>query len=343
MSHDFVPVQWNRQKYIYDALLLAGTFIFLASFMVLGMRAQAADMSILMIRAFGSCAIVLLHIILFIGPLARLSDRFKPLLYNRRHFGVITAIIALLHGAFALMWYHGFGTINPIASALGGYGDYGTAIEFPFESLGLIALIILLIMAATSHDFWLSRLTPPMWKSLHMSVYFAYAALVGHVALGAAQFDKGWGLFIALAIGALLLSLLHVAAILKGRGLDKDVLAQSVWINVGAPLSIPMNKAITVTPPSGERIAIFRHAKGISAIVAVCSHQNGPLGEGCIRDGLVTCPWHGFQFDPETGAAPPPFTDRVQTHKIIIEKGDVWVNTTPDILGTTRLAVQVKS
>ena len=343
MSHDFVPVQWNPQKKFYDLVLLASIFIFLASFMVSGSKAAAADPMILMIRAFGSCAIVLLHVILAIGPLARLSDRFKPLLYNRRHFGVIMALIGLVHAGLAIMWYHGFGTINPIASVIGGYGDYGVAIEFPFESLGLIALIILLIMAATSHDFWLSRLSPPVWKSLHMSVYGAYLALVGHVALGTAQFDKGLGLLTAISIGAALLVGLHFAALLKGRGLDQKADARSGWINVGDPLSIPMNKAVTVTPTGGERIAIFRQPKGISAIVAVCSHQNGPLGEGCIKDGLITCPWHGFQFDPETGAAPAPFEDRVQTHEVKVENGEVWVKAEPDILGTVRIAIPVTS
>ena len=316
---------------------------FLATFIVFGLNAKVADPAILIMRALGACAIVLLHIILAIGPLARLSDRFKPLLYNRRHFGVITAVIALLHGGFALMWYHGFGTINPIASAIGGYGNYGVAIEFPFESLGFIALVILLIMAATSHDFWLTRLSPPIWKTLHMSVYFAYAALIGHVALGTAQFDKGMGLIWALAIGATLISGLHIVAMLKGRKLDTKMDMNRDWINVGDPMSIPLNKAVTVTPPEGERIAIFRQEKGVSAIVAVCSHQNGPLGEGCIREGLITCPWHGFQFDPETGAAPAPFTDRVQTHEVRIERGDVWVNAVPDPLGTVRKAVEVSS
>ena len=343
MSHDFVPVQWNRQKYIYDGVLLAAIFIFLATFIVSGSNAKSGNMMILMIRSFGACAIVLLHIVLAIGPLARLSDRFKPLLYNRRHFGVITALIGLVHAGLALMMYHGMGVINPIASALGGYGDYGIPIDFPFESLGFVALIILLIMAATSHDFWLSRLKPPVWKALHMSVYVAYTALVGHVALGTAQFDKGPALLIAISIGAAFLVFLHFAALIKGRGLDAKSTQESDWINVGAPLSIPMNKAVTVTPKSGERIAVFRQPKGVSAIVAVCSHQNGPLGEGCIKDGLITCPWHGFQFDPETGAAPAPFEDRVQTHEVKIENGHVWVKATPDILGTIRKAVEVTS
>ena len=343
MSHDFVPVQWNRQKYIYDGVLLAAIFIFLATFIVSGSNAKSGNMMILMIRSFGACAIVLLHIVLAIGPLARLTDRFKPLLYNRRHFGVITALIGLVHAGLALMMYHGMGVINPIASALGGYGDYGIPIDFPFESLGFVALIILLIMAATSHDFWLSRLKPPVWKALHMSVYVAYTALVGHVALGTAQFDKGPALLIAISIGAAFLVFLHFAALIKGRGLDAKSTQESDWINVGAPLSIPMNKAVTVTPKSGERIAVFRQPKGVSAIVAVCSHQNGPLGEGCIKDGLITCPWHGFQFDPETGAAPAPFEDRVQTHEVKIENGHVWVKATPDILGTIRKAVEVTS
>jgi len=40
--------------------------------------------------------------------------------------------------------------------------------------LGIAALLVLFVMAATSHDFWLSFLTPPVWKALHMSLYAAY-------------------------------------------------------------------------------------------------------------------------------------------------------------------------
>ena len=46
--------------------------------------------------AFGSCAFVMLTVILSIGPLARLDRRFLPLLYNRRHFGVLTFVIAFV-------------------------------------------------------------------------------------------------------------------------------------------------------------------------------------------------------------------------------------------------------
>ena len=51
-------------------------------------------------------------------------------------------------------------------------------------------LVILFVMAATSHDFWLANLTAPVWKALHMLVYVAYALLVGHVALGSLRPER---------------------------------------------------------------------------------------------------------------------------------------------------------
>jgi DMSO/TMAO reductase YedYZ heme-binding membrane subunit len=67
--------------------------------------------------------------------------------------------------------------------------DYGKFIGFPFKALGLVALLILFLMAATSHDYWLVFLTPPIWKGLHMALYVGYGLVVMHVALGAMQYD----------------------------------------------------------------------------------------------------------------------------------------------------------
>ncbi|SMP77966.1 Ferredoxin subunit of nitrite reductase or a ring-hydroxylating dioxygenase [Neorhodopirellula lusitana] len=52
----------------------------------------------------------------------------------------------------------------------------------------------------------------------------------------------------------------------------------------------------------GERIiAVFRHQGSWFAMDAMCSHQGGPLAEGVVKDGCVTCPWHGWQYDLATG------------------------------------------
>src|SRR3954447_25604366 len=88
MSAGFQAVQWNRRKLVYDAFLLGGVILFIAMFMTVGaLRNPPRDLPAwigLRIKAFGTCAFVMLTIILMIGPLARLDSRFLALLYNRR-------------------------------------------------------------------------------------------------------------------------------------------------------------------------------------------------------------------------------------------------------------------
>jgi len=83
-----------------------------------------------------------------------------------------------------------------------------------------------------------------------------------------------------------------------------------------------------------ENIAVFRYDNKISAVSNVCKHQNGPLGEGKIIDGCITCPWHGYQYYPHNGCSPPPFTEKVSTYKTMIEHDEVWVHRKPLPEGT---------
>ena len=141
----------------------------------------------------GATAFLLLHAILCIGPLARLDARFLPLLYNRRHLGVLMFTLALAHGVFGLVQFHSAGTLDPLVNLLAADGRYGEIGRFPFQVLGLAALAILFLMAATSHDFWLHQLTAPVWKALHMGVYVAYTLIVLHVLFGvAAEETEPW-------------------------------------------------------------------------------------------------------------------------------------------------------
>jgi nitrite reductase/ring-hydroxylating ferredoxin subunit len=72
----------------------------------------------------------------------------------------------------------------------------------------------------------------------------------------------------------------------------------------------------------------------VSAISNVCQHQNGPLGEGRIIDGCVTCPWHGYQYLPDSGASPPPFTEKVPTFRTRVVDGKVLLDPCPLAPGT---------
>jgi nitrite reductase/ring-hydroxylating ferredoxin subunit len=54
-----------------------------------------------------------------------------------------------------------------------------------------------------------------------------------------------------------------------------------------------------------NEIAIFRKGEDIYAIDAVCPHRRGPLDEAdSDNDFIITCPWHGWQFDIRTGISP---------------------------------------
>jgi len=189
--------------------------------------------------------------------------------------------------------------------------------------LGLAALLVLALMAATSHDFWLAFLTPPVWKALHMALYVAYGVLVMHVALGVMQADQRIHIPILLAASFLLVTGLHIAAAWR----EREVAAPAGdWLAVGPPDSIPDKGARIVAARNGERIAVFRDGGQVGALSNVCAHQNGPIGEGCIRNGLVTCPWHGYEYRLADGCAPPPFTEKLATYRLRLRNGIVEVD-----------------
>ena len=323
MSVGFTAIQWNRRKIVYDATLVAGVVLFIGTFMILGaLRTPPADTPAwinLRIKALGTCAFTMLTVILMIGPLARLSPRFfLPLLYNRRHFGVLTFIVALAHAYSVVDWFVVQGAIGDLMTEMVASPGYGKFIGFPIKALGLFGLSILFLLAATSHDFWLAFLTPRVWKALHMLLYLAYAVLVMHVALGLMQENRR--LFIPIWLGGsfALVAALHIVAAWRERGTAQG---RQGWLTVGPPDSIPDKRARIIVGPNGERIAVFRDGNEIGALTNLCAHQNGPLGEGCIRNGLVTCPWHGYEYRLADGCAPPPFTEKLATYRVRLRNG----------------------
>lgn len=337
MSSGYVAVGWSPGKRRYDAVVFGAAALFLATFVGVGLRVRPEiTAETLLIRACGTLALTLLHVVLAIGPLARLDGRFLPLLWNRRHLGVTMFLFALAHGGFALVQFHALGDRNPLVSLLTSNTRWTSLAQFPFQQLGAAALLILFLMAATSHDFWLTNLTAPVWKTLHMSVYLAYALLVGHVALGALQDATSSLPAILLGAGLVALVALHLLAAMKGRALDREIAGASAggFVEVCRASGIRDGRARIVTV-GGERVAIFRYSGKLSAVSNVCQHQNGPLGEGRILDGCITCPWHGFQYRPADGASPAPFTERVPTFRLRLVDGDrVFLDPRPLAAGT---------
>lgn len=336
MSVAYQAVMWNRQKRRYDLTILAGVLGYLAIFIAFfSLTNPNATAETALIRGLGTAAFFLLHIILCIGPLARIDKRFLPLLYNRRHLGVTMFMLGLGHGALSILQFHGFGDLNPLVSVFVSNDSYDSTSQFPFHSLGFVALAILFLMAATSHDFWLANLSAPVWKKLHMGVYIAYTLLVAHVILGALQAETSIILSGLTLLGFLVVFGLHFySGFLERRGDDElgnQVMAD--YVEVCSVNDIKNDRARIFTL-SGERVAVFKYDGKISAISNVCQHQNGPLGEGKVVDGCITCPWHGYQYRPNDGASPPPFSEKVPTFAVKLKGDRIFVNPTPHPPGT---------
>ncbi len=319
---------------MYDLTLWGGIVLYLGLFIGLGSAFHPnATAETLLIRGLGTAAFLLLHVILVIGPLCRLNTRFLPLLYNRRHMGVSMFILALAHGIFSMIQFHALADLNPLISLLVSNGHYSSLANFPFQPLGLLALVILLFMAATSHDYWLSNLSAPTWKALHMLVYVAYGLIVLHVAFGILQAETSPVLTGLMILGFVLVLGLHLVAAFRESKGDVPLQTSGDYVAVCHVDEIPENRAKIATI-AGDRVAVFKYDGKISAVANACQHQNGPLGEGRIIDGFITCPWHGYQYCPHNGQSPAPFTEKIPTFNVKIENGQVLVATTPNKAGT---------
>ncbi|MEZ4886919.1 MAG: ferric reductase-like transmembrane domain-containing protein [Chitinophagales bacterium] len=335
MGVTYQTVIWTRQKKIYDIVLWGFILLYLVVFGVMQLQWYPdITAETIVIRATGSLAFLLLHIILVIGPLCRLNPRFLPLLYNRRHLGVSMFLIALIHGIFNIIQFHALGNVSPLLSVFTSNTHYDSLSQFPFQTLGFLGLLILFFMAVSSHDFWLHNLSPRLWKSLHMMVYVAYFLIVMHVMLGTFQVENSQVGVLMLAVGMFTILFLHLttAFVEVKRNKIKPQIMDG-FVAVCDVKDIEENRAKVILI-EGENIAVFKYNGKLSAINNICKHQNGPLGEGKIVDGCITCPWHGYQYLPENGCSPPPFTEKVSTYNVKLVGTKVYVHPKPHPEGT---------
>jgi thiamine pyrophosphate-dependent acetolactate synthase large subunit-like protein/nitrite reductase/ring-hydroxylating ferredoxin subunit len=78
-------------------------------------------------------------------------------------------------------------------------------------------------------------------------------------------------------------------------------------------------------------LCMTHHGGHYGALDNRCPHQGGPLGEGSIENGLLRCPWHGWDYDPLTGKAPG-FDDGVPTFPVEEREDGVYVGFEPEAL-----------
>jgi pyruvate oxidase len=94
----------------------------------------------------------------------------------------------------------------------------------------------------------------------------------------------------------------------------------SRWHHVD-PVDVPDDGRVRSVVVDGRTVALARCGETLGALDNRCPHQGGPLGEGSIENGLLRCPWHGYDYDPITGRPPEGFSDGVASYEVE-ERGD---------------------
>ena len=84
--------------------------------------------------------------------------------------------------------------------------------------------------------------------------------------------------------------------------------------------------AVKVVTAGFDRIALCNVDGTVHAVEDVCTHDDGPLGEGALRGCEIECPRHGARFDVRTGAVTRmPAAAAVKTFPVKVEEGRVFV------------------
>ena len=88
------------------------------------------------------------------------------------------------------------------------------------------------------------------------------------------------------------------------------------WHRVADLDELPEGRVKTVV--AATHSMALTHIDGeYTAMENRCPHQGGPLGEGSIENGLLRCPWHGWDYHPTTGLPPGGFDDSVETFDLV--------------------------
>ncbi len=100
------------------------------------------------------------------------------------------------------------------------------------------------------------------------------------------------------------------------------------WIKVGEIDELEDGRVKTVVA-GRKSLALTRCAGTYGALDNHCPHQGGPLGEGSIENGLLRCPWHGYDYDPLTGESPGAFGDHPESFPVEVRDDGIYVSIRP--------------
>ena len=103
-------------------------------------------------------------------------------------------------------------------------------------------------------------------------------------------------------------------------------MAEGSFVTVARLEEVPVG-AIRAARAGQEEIALVHCEDGVFATQAHCIHLQGPLAEGHLEGCLLSCPWHGWQYDVRTGENTFDLAIKLETYEVEIEDGEIRVRT----------------
>lgn len=96
------------------------------------------------------------------------------------------------------------------------------------------------------------------------------------------------------------------------------------WIKVLENADQLLDERVMTVTAGHKSFCLTHHEGEFGCLDNKCPHQGGPLGEGSIENGLLRCPWHGWDYDPISGKAPG-FDDGVESFPVEIRDDGVYI------------------
>ncbi len=97
------------------------------------------------------------------------------------------------------------------------------------------------------------------------------------------------------------------------------------WLRAVKKSEIPPG-SVAELQLDGKTIALANVEGTFYALDNTCLHRGGPLGQGALNGQVVTCPWHGWQYDVTTGKSVMNPAVGVTCYRVEVRGDDVWVD-----------------
>jgi len=96
------------------------------------------------------------------------------------------------------------------------------------------------------------------------------------------------------------------------------------WIRIAKADEVSVGNGIVVET-NGKCFAVFNVDGAFHVIDNTCLHRGGPLGEGDLEGDMVTCPWHGWEYNVKTGHCVNNPSSIIKSYQTVLEEGEVKI------------------